>query len=221
MKISVICVTNRLGAVKFWNEQLEKQTFKDFQVIIADDNAQFNVFDDKLTYFLPRKKNTDDVWNLNKAYNDCLDLATGELLVFLQDFIWIPANGLQRFWDLYEIYPDALITGCGHKYEKDLKTIVEIDDRALGDKKVVPCHWSQWEMNWSSCPAKLMPKFDEEMDKHFGGENQYIAKTAGKQVYLDRLNECKGWSQELCGGRPEKWEELHFNKTNKYREFLN
>lgn len=213
MKISVLCVTNRNGAIKYFKEQLNKQTFKDFEVIIANDSEDDGGFK-------PRQKKKGDVWNLNKAYNDCLDRAKGELLVFLQDFIWIQANGLQRFWDIYQLYPDALITGCGHKYEQDLKTINEVDNRCFGEKRLEKCHWSNWEMNWSSCPRAIMPRFDEEMDKNYGGENIYIAKTANKDVYIDRLNECKGLSQEICGGRPKNWEEKHFNKTKKYKLWI-
>lgn len=207
MKISVVFVTNRKGAVKFLNKQLAKQTFKDFEVIIANDNEDDGGFK-------PRQKKDGDCWNINKAYNDCLDKAKGELLVFLQDFIEINANGLQRFWDLYTIYPQGLITGCGHKYNED-GSINEIDDRVFGDKKCERIHWSCWELNWASCPRDIMPRFNEDMDKRYGGENQYIANIADKQgylTYLDRLNECRGWSQERCGGRPDDWEILHYNK---------
>ena len=208
MKVSVIFVTKRTGAIEYLNKQLGKQTFKDFEVIIANDS------DDK-GGFKPRQKKDSDVWNINKAYNDCLDKAKGELLVFLQDFIWIPANVLQRF-----VNQNRVVTGCGHKYKEDLKTIDEIDDRALGEKKIEECHWSQWELNWSSCPRDIMPRFDEEMDKNYGAEDKYIAKelyNKGYKIYLDKFNECKGLSQEICGGRPDDWEPRHFNKTNKWK----
>lgn len=207
-KISLIFVTNRKGAIKFLKEQINKQTFKDFEVIIANDSSDEGGFK-------PRQKHEGDAWNLNKAYNDCLDRAKGELLVFLQDFIWIPANGLQRFWDLYEMFPDAAITGVGHKYKEDLKTIDEIDSRVAGEP-FEETNWSYWELNWASCPAKIMPMFDEEMDKRYGGENLYISRELfkkGYKIYMDRTNQCKGLSQEICGGRPDDWELRHFNKV--------
>jgi len=75
-------------------------------------------------------------------------------------------------------------------------------------------------LNWASCPAKIMPKFNEEMDKHYGGENQYISyKLEGHKCYLDRANECKGLSQEICGGRPQDWESKHFNKTKNFSKW--
>lgn len=219
MKISVICVSKREGSIKFLNEQLDKQTFKDFEIIFANDS------NDK-GGFKPRQKKEGDSWNLNKSYNDCLDKAKGELLVFLQDFIWIPANGLQRFWDIYQIYPTALITGCGHKAKKGLEGISEIDDRVFGERKVSECHWSDWELNWASCPKNIMPRFDEDMDKYYGGENQIIALKAfkkGYKIYIDRLNVCIGYSQKECGGRPDDWEKCHANKgflNNKIKQYI-
>ena len=70
-KISVVCVTNRKGAIGYLNEQLKKQTFKDFEVIIANDSEDEGGFK-------PRQKEEKDVWNLNKAYNDCIEKAQGE-----------------------------------------------------------------------------------------------------------------------------------------------
>lgn len=178
------------------------------------------VMEKNFKYFKPRQKNDGDVWNINKAYNDCLNHVKGELIVFLQDFIWIPANGLQSFWDLYQIYPTGYATAPGHKYKADLKTVDEFDNRVVGERMIEECNWTYWELNWSSCPAEMMPRFNEEMDNRYGGENVYISwKLDGYICYLDRMNECRGLSQELCGGRPEKWEEFHFNKANDYQKW--
>src|SRR5258708_42189 len=111
MKISIVCVTNKQGAVEFLKKQLDKQIFKDFEVIIADDGLNSKLYEKQ---FVPRPKEKEDVWNINKAYNDCFKKVSGELVIFLQDFIWIPANGLARFWQLYNLFPNDLITGCGH-----------------------------------------------------------------------------------------------------------
>lgn len=215
MKISVICVTNRPGAAKFLMEQLDKQTFpvEDYEVIIADDSHQTDYISERIKWFTPRQKNEGDVWNINKAYNDCLDKVSGELIVFLQDFIWIPANGLQRFWDDYKLHPDALVTGVGHKAKTKLKGISEVDDRVFGTPGLHPANFTFYELNWASCPTKIAPRFDEDMDTHYGGENQLFAAKSKADVYIDRSNVCVGYSQEDCGGRPESWEKNHVNKT--------
>ncbi len=215
--ISVICVTNRKNSVPFLFDQLNKQTFKDFEVIVADDGDNPHIF---AKQFIPRQKNDGQAWNLNKAYNDCIGKAEGELIVFLQDFIEISANGLQRFWDIYQLYPTNLVTGCGHKYKNG--KIAETDDRCFGDRKLVPSDWSYFELNWSSCPTKVCPKFEEDMDKFYGGENQIFALKAllefKAEIWLDRENVCKGLVHE---DRAENWERQHVNKAGRLNQKLN
>jgi hypothetical protein len=213
-RISVVCVTNRPNAVPYLLTQLEKQTFKDFEVIVADDLCTTPLLPG---HFKPRGKGEGDVWNLNKAYNDALDRVTGELVVFLQDFIWIPANGLERFVETHELYPTDLITGVGHKAKDGLNGISETDERVFGDPGLSPGNETHFELNWASCPTSQLQRFDEEMDKHYGGENQVFASKAmkaGSRVWIDRSNRCIGFSQDECGGRPGDWEEHHWNKTN-------
>ncbi len=220
-KITVICVTNRKGALKILQDDLSRQTFRDFNVVVADELYGKRDVEDNLKrwkkHFVPRPKNPGDVWNLNKAYNDCLDAADGELLVFLQDFIWIPANGLEKFWDMYLLSPNQLTSGVGHKARVGLKGISEIDSRVFYPEQ------GSWELNWAACPRAIMPRFNEAMDEFYGGENLYIqraAKKAGHYVFVDNQNVCIGYSQGECGGRPSDWETSHCNKNGRLAKFL-
>lgn len=223
-KISVIFVTNRYCYKEILADNMNRQTFRDFEVIVADENYNggYSIFD---VHFKPRQKLILDAWNVNKAYNDCLDRARGELLVFLQDYIWIPADGLQRFWDDYQKYPDALITGVGHKWNDTFTSIVEEDRRANGPEGVHVTDYmaTAWELNWAACPRAIMPRFDERMDAYYGGENLYIQRKAclsGARMVIDRSNVCKAFSQDYCGGRPTDWEEKHANKDGRLAAFL-
>ena len=223
-KISVIVVTNRNGYRNILLDDMLRQTFRDFEVIVADDFG-FTTIPSPFKEFIPRQKNESDVWNLNKAYNDCLDRAKGELLVFLQDFIWIPDDGLQRFWDDYQKYPNAFITGVGHKAQNGLEGISEIDHRMIDGGGLRLCDHFQtpWELNWSCAPRALMPRFNEKMDMFYGGENLYISHAAvlkGAQIAIDHDNVCIGYSQAECGGRPENWEEMHCNKHGRLAAFI-
>lgn len=221
-KISVILVSNRKKFDEIFYNNLERQTFRDFEFIVADENIDSYL--ETKTWFKPRAKLGGDIWNINKAYNDCLDRATGELLVFLQDFIWIPDDGLQRFWDDYQAHPNALITGVGHKAKDGLEGISENDYRVDETKTGLhPCTFAEWEMNWACAPRKIMPRFNEKMDWFYGGENQYVAKLAqlnGAELLVDQSNRCIQYSQEFCGGRPEDWEESHCNKSGRLQSFL-
>jgi hypothetical protein len=218
--ISVICVTNRPGSAAFLSLQLHKQAFQDFEVILADDADQPPLFDKQ---FKPRAKHPTDAWNLNKAYNDAVAQAQGDLLVFLQDFIWIPANGLQRFWDVHELFPDDFFTGCGHKALRGLEGISEVDDRVFGHPGLAPTNFTFWELNWAAAPRATFPSFQEDLDQFYGGENIVIAKKAelsGAHFWLDRSNVCIGYSQDFCGGRPQDWEARHINKDGRLTRYL-
>lgn len=234
MKISLIFVTNRSGAIEVLKENLDRQTFRKFEVIIADDlfherkeETKELLKDYEFLHFFPRQKEEGEAWNLNKAYNDALNAARQELVVCLQDYIWIPANGLERFIDVNKVHPDSMITGVGHKAEKPdelpvdpkekMAGLSEIDDRVNGERGVHESDWTYYELNWASCPRSLFPSFEEDMDKYYGGENQIVAlkfSLKGGKVYIDRSNECVGYNQALFG-RPDDWEEKHHNKDNR------
>ncbi len=222
-KISVIFITKRNGWFDILKDDMERQTFKDFEVIVANDSDDWRDMPG-WDVFKPRQKKEGDRLNVCKAYNDCLDKAKGELLVFLQDFIWIPSNGLQRFWDSYQLFPNAMITGVGHKAKNGLEGISETDFRVFGDEEYAKVNYSYWESNWASCPRNFMPRYNEDMDKFYGGDNQYVSYKAeqnGHPTIIDRRNVCIGYSQEHCGGRPEDWETWHVNKRERLQKFLN
>lgn len=208
-RISVVMVTNRNGAIAYLAEQLKKQTFRDFELIVANDSEDeedvpvWNVFK-------PRPKTEGDVWNFNKAYNDCLTKVTGELVVFIQDFIHLKANCLERFWEVYELYPEALITAPGHKAKDGIEGISEVDERALGEPGLSPGNWTLFELNCASCPTKLLIPFNEEMDTVYAGSEKVWSRQINKPIYIDRSNIHIGLSQEFCGGRPADWESKHF-----------
>lgn len=222
--ISIIFVTNRPGALEILHENLKRQTFKDFEAIIADELDREYEASYSFKHFKPRQKKDGEVWNLNKAYNDALEKAEGQLIVFLQDYIWIPSNALERFWELYQLYPDDLITGVGHKAKHGLEGISEVDERVFGEPGISPGNESHYELNYASCPRNKLVPFDETMDQHYGGENQVFAlrvQKSGSKIWIDRSNRCIGYSQEECGGRPKDWEEQHSNKNNRLLDKLN
>ena len=108
MKISVIIPTNRPDSLEHARSSLSAQTLKDFEVLVGsplDPSFGRWVIDDF----------KGGVWSLNRIYNRLLAEAKGELIVTLQDFIWIRPDGLARFWDVYE-RTKGLIAGVGDQY---------------------------------------------------------------------------------------------------------
>lgn len=199
--ISLLYNTNRYGGYDILKANLEKQTFKNFEVVIVDqlaDEREYNVkaylHDFKVTYIRPRDKQEGDAWNFNKAMNDGIKACSGSLVVSLQDYIWIDKDAFQKFWDLYQEMPYSLITTIGHKCKYPNKSynsggllsiflddyrgipsgIMEFDSRDDGKDDLMESNASQYELNFASFPLSMAYKiggFDENADKYFGGDN--------------------------------------------------
>ena len=243
--ISILYVTKRPGGFDILRDNLRRQTYQDFEVVIVDELYDWR-YREVAEYFKrynikhiqPRPANEGDVWNINKAYNDGLDVCSGNYIISLQDYIWIPANGFQRF--LENMDATKCITGCGHKYKKPeeieyegkLKCfnklpeldgdIIEFDDRMRFSLGLIESEPSYFELNWAIFPKNKELRFSEEMDKFYGCDNIYLgilAEDLGMSIYVDSLNVCKGYSQNLFG-RPENWEEKHHNKDQRFVKYL-
>jgi hypothetical protein len=242
-KITVLTVTNRPGGLDVLKHDLRRQTVDDFELVLVDDRHEqrkeaaidyMSEFD--LTYVEPREPSGIDVWNLNKAYNDGIGASEGELIVSLQDYIWIPDDGLERFWRLYE-HTEGFVTGVGHKYARPSEAadldgdvtifeaefdgkpsdLVERDTRTRAEMQLFETDYSNFELNWGAFPrgaAYAIGGFDERMDRVYSGDNlqfAYRASLAGYSFFLDQTNECRGFYHQNWFEYPDDWEENHFN----------
>lgn len=162
MKISVLTPSIRPEGLKVVQESLEKQTLQDFEWLVE--------------LGIPGKGH-----DLNAAFNRMLKRAKGELIVFLQDYIKIPAKGLENFWDAYQKQPDTFLTAPVGK-TLDWETN-EWDWRAHPDAKM---QWRGWEIDWGAAPLKCLQAiggFDEELDKYWSSDNVNVAARANLKGY--------------------------------------
>ena len=143
MKISVLTPTIRGEAgLKPVRESLKKQTFKDFEWLIEEHDPK-------------------EPPDFNKAMNRMIKKSKGELLVIVQDYIEIPENGLQSFWEAYK--PDIAHTAPVIKEGKEDWRVHRED-----------CNYMEWECDYGSIPRKMMVEiggFDEELDNQWGFDN--------------------------------------------------
>lgn len=245
MKLSILYNTIRPGGVDILYNDLIKQTFKNFEVVFVDGwagerEAEVREYlkDFPLTYLKGLPKRENDVWTLNKDYNLGLSYCAGELVIFLQDYLWIPGDSLERFYQHYLSDKNAIVTGVGHKamypnsahdlngkltifkeecFEKPTG-VSEIDFRVNDGDGVDEVEYSRWEMNLASAPKKVLDKiggFEEDMDEHYGGDNVVLgakAYKAGSRILCDKGIVSVGFNQSAFFPRPEKWEEKHVNK---------
>lgn len=164
-KISVITPSIRPLGLEMTRQALLCQTFKDFEWIVDI--------------------NSTGESDLNTSLNRCIKRASGELIVFLQDYIKIEPEGLQKFWEAYEKNPDKLYTAPVGKAKEEAGK-VNWDWRKYRQGS---CHWMEWEIDWGACSKKILYEvggFDEVLDEGWGFDNVSVgfrADLKGYEVY--------------------------------------
>lgn len=159
MQISVVTPSIRPKALEPTRNALLKQTFKDFEW-----NVELNW--------------TGEV-DLNKSLNRLIQRAKGELIVFVQDYVELPENALQGFWEAYKAKP-AFYTVPVSKYDENGETW---DWRA---KKEGAIDWRDWEIDCGSAPRSALVDiggFDEELDRYWGYDNPNVGLRAHMKGY--------------------------------------
>jgi len=172
----------------------------------------------------PPKKERN-YWNLGTAYNEGLRHCQGELIVSLQDWIWVIPQGLEKFWLAYQ-QTNGCISGVGDQYDQ-LDEFGRPTNKIWNDPRKTSrhgsfyeCYPNDWELNWACAPLKAfydIGGFDEELDKWAGGDNISVCErmdALGYKFYLDQTNE----SFALRHERYKDWDGSHCLLTGKYHE---
>ena len=243
-RISVVTVTNRPGSIDVTWDGLKRQTFQDFEWVLCDElhawreeEVREHVNDPRLRH-VPAPTRPGDLWNLNKAYNEALRHCCGELVVSLQDYIWVPPHGLARYWQVYQaLGPRAFLSGVAELFAPTLPVTnprgkvtifsrpwsgrpvrrTRLDWRLLGSRGViVEAGPGSWELNWAGAPLRAFYEiggFPEEHDRLFYScDNRSIAFCArrlGYRFYVDRVNGCYLIEHGGTFPKPADWEERH------------
>lgn len=219
MKVSLLYVTNRPGGMDILKGNLDRQTFRDFEVIMVDgrarDMAMLTVFLNGVgPHFRQFCEPRPGVWG---AHNEGLRHCAGELVVFLQDYIWIRADGIARFVAAQETRP-GFYTGIGNVGEGPERvqdgelTIwrdfyygpperVRWEDPRLGgwQGEIVEVTPDLWENNWACAPRDALIDlggFDEGFESGWGWAEKDLAARAqmlGHKLYMDTGNRCMAW----------------------------
>ncbi|MHA1303084.1 MAG: glycosyltransferase [Candidatus Heimdallarchaeaceae archaeon] len=224
-KVSVITPTIRTGWWRIMAENLSQQTYKNFEWIIVDDFGkdrrlisekyakEYNLNikylrGDKVTRYYKRKL------GLVRANNKAWQNASGELLVWLQDFIIIPKNGLEMLVDLHRHNTDALLAPVDIYYNSKKTNLKNEEDWWDGKKNIITKeNWRNirvknqgiretdnpfdFETNYGAIPKKILDKlngFWEFMDDGLGYDNTEIAMRAiklGYRIIIDDTNIAK------------------------------
>lgn len=198
-KISVVTPSIRPGGLALTQATLAKQTFRDFEWLIG------SPFDPEMPEARWIKDEfTGGLWTLNRMQTKLSQEAKGELIVFLQDYIWVNPEGLQKFWDRWK-ETGGMITGIGDKYESVALdgtpgAITKPDVRRetlKGDFSKNDDFRRSWEINWGCCGKDSLAAVGYFVDEAdfigFGGDSYMAAermhKWLGIDIYTDATNE--------------------------------
>lgn len=148
-----------------------------------------------------------------------ISLAKGELIIFYQDYIKIPEDGLQKFWDAYLKNPNTAFTApVGHtddweRVEWDWRT--EREDIA----------WNELELDWGAVSKSALYSvggFDERLDQWWSMDNVSLGKRLhlkGYKLKCIKDNPAIGYNHDKFIKHPfrEKYNPQEVNKIlNEY-----
>jgi hypothetical protein len=217
--VSILIPTNRPGGLEHAARALTRQTCTDFEILVG---STFNPGPGPWRWIPDR--HAGGFWTLNRCYNDLFRAARGRLLVSLQDFIWVPPTGIERFVAAHAI-TGGTITGVSDQYES-----VGLDG-TLG-----PLHWrdvrrdsyrgelqpvipNACEWNWSCTPREAVLDvggMDEELDFiGFCGDALSLVERlyeTGLPFHIDPANEV--YAQRH--GRVASWDAEHAVTTGRW-----
>lgn len=199
-KISLMNITNRHGGIDVLWANMRRQTFKDWELVLCDalwrereKEVKKYINDPRLKYLRQMDLAPGALTGLAHADNQAFANCDGELIVCLQDYVWINPRGLEKYWHAHKAYDGKiLITGVGHQYAKpgkkdmlDEKGKITVfkepytgkptqqcweDPRVRTDQGTFyMCNPPDWELNWAAIPRKVIWQLggmDEEYDFH-------------------------------------------------------
>lgn len=220
VKVTIYTPTIRKG---FWNimgDNLNKQTYKNFEWVIIDDYPEDRLKTAKeyakkynldIVYLRGKKRAKKRTYGLCNANNTALQHAKGEIMVFLQDFVLMPIDGIEQIVTLYKRNPTALQALPDMYFYSKQEPDTSKEDWFNGETDVVGNFIRQniriqnmglrktenpmdYEQNYGAIPVKVAKRLGgwwEFFDEGLGWDNTEIAWRAqqlGYEIILDETN---------------------------------
>lgn len=198
-KISVLTPTIRPESLGITRDTLANQTFQDFEWLVE---VGF----------------PDRGFTLPSDLNKMLKRANGELIVFLQDYIRIEPDALEKMWQKYQENPKALITApVGKVKDWDEKPRYDWRAHVYFDEKL---SFNKWEIDWGAAPRKAFFEvggFDEAFNEGWSWENVEIAarlQQLGYTVHCDPDNKTTALDHDTFMEHPFRNKENNSRRCN-------
>lgn len=220
VKVTIFTPTIRKGWWNIMSDNINKQTYKNIEWIIVDDYPEnrehiakeyATKYNLDVRYLRGKKRKIKRTYGLCNANNTALEAAKGEIMVFLQDFVLMPLDGIEQIVTLYKRNPTAL-QGLPdmYFYSKD-KPDTTKEDWFDGKTDEVGEYIRQnirianlglrptsspmdYEQNYGAIPVKVARELGgwwEFFDEALGYDNTEIAWRAqqkGYEIIIDETN---------------------------------
>jgi len=212
IKVSVITPTIRNGWWNLMAENLSKQTYKNIEWIIVDDHKEDRSHIAKKyaqKYGLDIKYTRGEravvrKYGLSSANNVGWQKSSGELLVWLQDFVIIPPDSIERLVNVHTKHPNALIAPVDEYRKMSVKPNMDNREDWFDGKTDVSGEFIRqnirigleelrysdnpydFEMNIGAIPKKIVDRLNgwwEFFDDALGYDNTEIAMRAMELGY--------------------------------------
>lgn len=255
IKVTIFTPTIRTG---FWNimaKNISEQSYKNIEWLIVDDykdnrrdtaEKYARKYGIKVRYMRGKLAKSQYNYALIQADNMAIYNATGDVIVWLQDFILMPEYGIERIVDIHRRYPDAVIAPVDQYNAMSVKpNRKNAEDWFDGKTDVVGKFIRQniriklgelrqtynpydFEMNYGAIPTRLARKLNglwEFQDDGLGFNNTDIAMRAlraGGQIIIDERNKaiCLDLWEYLTGDT-ENAKDREWNLNDARFAFLN
>lgn len=213
INVAVFVPTCRFGGLDMLFSSLKRQTYP-YTLIMADElkDQRIHIYEEHNmadnTVFVECVKQPGNVRALAQAYNNAADFVVDfkfDLMISMQDYLFIPADGIQLFVEDYSTFPNALITGLvslsdapSDQAIENLYGLFSIFKEPLVDKPegiswedprganlykdtpdVTSCTAEHWEANWAAIPVNILKegmRWDLSYDQGVAYENMDFAK---------------------------------------------
>jgi GT2 family glycosyltransferase len=215
-KVSIIYPTARFGGLDILEYSLLHQTFQDFEVLVVDELRRKEIIDSLgWIYVEPPPKKPSMWWNLDSSLNTAIRQSKGEIIIQINDYVYVPPDGIQKFLDRHSQEPKALISGVSDQYlaySPDNPTglfsiwnshpMIPQGEKVFSDPRKESTNKGFYitipllfEGNWCAYPKQAwidIGGYDEAFDIGWGYDNVEFAERAtfyGYHVFLDTENE--------------------------------
>lgn len=226
--ISIITPSIRPEALEIVAKSINKQTHDEWEWLIG------SKFDPKIPYATWIKDDFEGgFWTLNRIYNKLIKETKGELIVSLQDSIYVPPGGLESFWASFlDTKGLGLVSGVGDQYDKvdnfgkPYNKVWSDPRKRLDQGTFYECTFPDVEWNWCAVPKQALIAvggFDNGLDfLGFGMDGYQVNERLDKMGYkffLDQTNESYTLRHDRSShGGEENWIKNNNLKNGMYEQ---